>query len=92
MAQTSESPLVLRIRGRGEWPVASLEDASRRYCWEREQAGEGVSTFAEGVVLGAGNLFARISYNGRVWPPVKWRPGLAPICEAQMPCMTGAAA
>ena len=92
MAQEIESPLVLRIRGRGEWPVASLEDASRRYCWQRDLTGAGSSTFAEGEVVGAGKTFARISYNGRVWPPVEWHPGLEPICEAQLACMKGLAA
>lgn len=85
MAQKIDSPLVLRIPGRGEWQVQSLEEASATYCAERDSSSLGVRDFPPGEVLGAGMLFATISYNGRVWPPEDWHPGLAPLVEAQAP-------
>ena len=30
----------------------------------------------------AGKLIARVSYNGRVWPPDSWKPGMMPLWEA----------
>lgn len=83
MAHQIESPLVLRIPRRGEWPVRSYEEASAIYCAERDRSGLGCSDFADGEILGAGEPFARVSYNGRVWPPVEWEPGIEPIIEAQ---------
>jgi hypothetical protein len=55
------SALVLRV-GSVQFKVASVEDASRVYCAERDRWGLGASEFPTGK-LGA----LRVSYNGKVW-------------------------
>jgi hypothetical protein len=63
----------LTIGKRFSAQVASLEEASRIYCKQRDLSGEGASTFPEGKV----DKY-RISYNGKVWIG-KWQAGMAPV-------------
>jgi hypothetical protein len=43
----------------------------------------GASDWAGGDVRDhTGARVARVSYNGRVWPPGDWQPGIAPLWEA----------
>lgn len=77
-----QTAMVLKIEHRGEWPVTTLREASALYQIERERSGLGASSFPDGLVHMAGAAFARISYNGRVWPPEDWHPKMRPILEA----------
>lgn len=75
-------PLFIQV-GQRRYQVASLQQASEMYCTARDASGFGASRVPEGkVVTAAGRLVARISYNGRVWPPEKWFPGQAPLWSA----------
>lgn len=65
-----------------------LREASAIYCRERDKSGLGASRWPEREVyddsLPTGeDIVARISYNGRVWAPGEWKPGVEPIMEAQ---------
>lgn len=80
-------------------PVTSLDEASRiisRYV-DRMGAshGKGVSGTLPGfgdVVSPTGRAVARVSYNGRVWPPGKWKPGIESIEGAKLTKVLGAPA
>ncbi len=52
-----------------KYSVASLEDASAKWCAFRNASMEGVSTIGNGVIVkdNDGNFVGRISYNGRIW-------------------------
>lgn len=59
--------LLLRIGERLAEPVPDLKAAQVVYIAAREAAGEGTSTFEDGIVYANGTEVARISYNGRAW-------------------------
>lgn len=61
--------------------VETLADASRHYCERRDQTGLGASTFPEATLIREGVIIGRISYNGRIWHPVPWRPGDKPMYD-----------
>ena len=68
--------------GQKMFRVASFVEASDTYRERRKLSGEGASTFPEGKVRDdAGVVIARVSYNGKVWPPVEWSNGLRPIFD-----------
>lgn len=69
-------PHTLKIGRRKSVPVRDLADASNTYSLERDESGEGASTFPDGRIIIGGTKY-RISYNGRVWN------GDALIMEAQ---------
>lgn len=47
------------------------------------ETGHGASGFGEGHVFdNYGQHVARISYNGRIWEPLPWHPGMQPVAEA----------
>lgn len=72
----------LFIEGRLSREVATLQEASVRYEAVRDESGEGASTFPDGDVLDAdGRSIARISYNGRVWPPGPYDPAATPLWD-----------
>jgi hypothetical protein len=71
--------MTLKIGRRLTLNVASLADASVAYSEARDASGEGASTFPEGRVSCNATQVARISYNGRVWPPGPWKPGDVPL-------------
>ena len=59
--------MVLKIGTRGSFTVADLRDASRVFGRERDDSGEGYSTWPDGYVWTKGKRTHRVSYNGRVW-------------------------
>jgi hypothetical protein len=75
--------LTLTIPGRLSIDVPTLREASQVYRNAVDLSGEGASTFPAGKIDRAGRVVARVSYNGRVWPDVEWRPGTKPIYD---PC------
>lgn len=64
-----------------EVAVNSLQEASKvcRDYIERNQLGSG--NWTGGMVSEDGKQVARISYNGRIWPPGDWRPGMKPLAD-----------
>ncbi len=80
MAMISE-PLFIEI-GRRRYQVADLRQASEMYCAARDASGFGASAVPDGrIVTASGRLVARISYNGRVWPPEPWHAGQRPLFD-----------
>ena len=73
--------LIVRQAGFPDIMVQTLADASRRYCERRDQTGLGASAFPEAELMLDGVVVGRISYNGRIWQPVPWRPGDRPIYD-----------
>ena len=63
------------------YPVDSLQDARQKWNRFRDQSAAGASEIGEGarIIDQEGNTVARISYNGIVWPPGKWQPGMKPL-------------
>lgn len=72
----------MTVRTSHPTPVASLADAStvvRRYV---DTTGIGAASLPLGfgdVTDDAGQVIARVSYNGNVWPARKWRRGMKPL-------------
>ena len=67
--------------GKRSFPVVSLADASARY--QRFRGTKSSDVVPEGLVKDdAGQLVAKVSYNGRVWSPGPWHAGMAPLLEA----------
>lgn len=68
-------------RGDKRFPVESLEDAATKWDQFRDATGAGVSDIGSStrVVDQDGKEVARISYNGRVWPPGEWKAGMKPL-------------
>ncbi len=64
----------LKIQGRCNVELESVEDAVEFYNEERDSSGEGASTFPQGYIHlhVKGKVdpipYKMISYNGRVWP------------------------
>ncbi|WP_299553657.1 hypothetical protein [uncultured Tateyamaria sp.] len=62
--------------------LASLEDCQRAYIDAREASALGASQFGDGEIYDREKLHAaRLSYNGRLWPPVPWSADLEPLAE-----------
>ncbi|MBI2717248.1 MAG: hypothetical protein HYX36_00580 [Rhizobiales bacterium] len=60
------------IVGRNRVPAASIREASLLFRVARDHFGEGGSTTPVPEIADAhGNVFAHISYNGRVWQGAK---------------------
>ena len=70
----------VKIKGRFH-SVASLKAASELYEAKRDASGQGASRFRDGEIYDGETLVARISYNGRVWPPSEWTVGSKPIYD-----------
>jgi hypothetical protein len=81
MATLAKSPaLTLKIRSR-KFVVADYAEASRIYeaAWQAELDRGGV---LRGATIHEGNrLVARVSQNGRIWPPEEWTPGMVPLFD-----------
>lgn len=63
-------------------PVATLAEASAAVRGYIRDTGIGASALPPGfgeVTDASGRLIATVSYNGNVWPPRKWRPGMKPL-------------
>jgi len=59
--------------------VADLAEASRLVRAYIEEHDLPSSRWSGGSVMDGGLVVARVSYNGRVWPPEPWRPGIEPL-------------
>jgi hypothetical protein len=59
--------------------VADFAEASRavRAATERIRSEQ----FHGGDVMQDGQIIARVSYNGRVWPPGRWQVGMQPLYD-----------
>lgn len=64
-------------------PVKDFAEASTIYSNQRDRSGLGASAYADGFVLADDQktTLARISYNGRVWPPEPWTPDQKPLWD-----------
>jgi hypothetical protein len=74
-----EKPMILKIGNRASIEVASFQEASQIYAQYRNASLEGASTFPDGTILDGTRTVARVSYNGKIWPPRKWVPGQTPL-------------
>lgn len=61
--------------------VLTLREASNVYCKWRDRSGRGASRFPSGMVLDGVLVVARVSYNGRVWPPGEWKADDVPLYD-----------
>lgn len=65
-----------------EVSVRDFAEASGRCRGFIDEHGLGSSDWAGGDVRDSdGAVVARVSYNGRVWPPGDWQPGRTPLWE-----------
>jgi hypothetical protein len=71
--------MILKIGNRASIRVFSFEQASLLYRQYRDSTLEGASTFPDGTILDGTRTIARVSYNGKIWPPRKWVPGQTPL-------------
>jgi hypothetical protein len=52
------------------------------FCTARDKKGEGASqTPSPNIVDEAGAVIARVSFNGRVWPPGDWTADAVPLYD-----------
>ena len=73
----------LKIKGRFH-SVASFKEASALYEAKRDASGQGASRFRDGEIYEGETLVARVSYNGRVWPPTEWTEDSKPIYDNRL--------
>lgn len=74
--------------GSRRWPVASAEDASRKFLAVVACAGTGASRTPTPLIIGSdGRLIGHISYNGRVWAgdPRAWDEQTAMLYDSRAP-------
>jgi len=72
------------VSGRSKAPCKDLTDASAALQRHSNEFCYGMSAERKGhgdVRNEKGKLVARVSSNGRVWPPAPWVPGMEPIQE-----------
>lgn len=68
--------------GRKRYQVASLQEASEMFCAARNKSDLGASRTPDVTIVNErGETVGRVSYNGRVWPAVKWTPDQKPIYD-----------
>jgi hypothetical protein len=73
-----EATAFTMVIGRRRYAVASLTEASSKFCAARDKVGAGASQTPTPMLYAAdGKLVGYISYNGRVWAghPRDWKPG-----------------
>lgn len=70
-------------RGNQRFEVGSLEEASDKWAQFRDTTAAGGSEIGNGVVIvdQDGKTVARISYNGNIWGPEPWEPGMKPLLK-----------
>ena len=79
-------PLFIEV-GRRRYQVADFKQASEMFCAvrdhnERAYGHGGASKTPDLMIVTAeGRTVARISYNGRVWPPQEWTPEQKPLYD-----------
>lgn len=60
--------------------VADYAQAARLCLEYIREHGLGAGNWSGGQIYDAqGNLIALVSYNGKVWPPGEWTPGMKPL-------------
>jgi hypothetical protein len=71
--------------GRKRYQVSGFEQASAMFCRARDAAmtnglepNEVPQTF---IVDESGKKIARVSWNGRVWPPAEWKRDMIPLYD-----------
>jgi len=81
---TVSEPIFIQI-GRRRYQVADLAQASQMYSAARDhkmRGSGGASRTPDALIVTAsGKPVARISYNGRVWPPEPWHPDQKPLYD-----------
>lgn len=76
------TPQIFVQVGTRRFPVADYAAASALFCKTRDAYGEGASKTPTAVIVNSsGETVARISYNGRVWPPSDWAPDIVPLYD-----------
>ncbi len=68
--------MILTIGNRATLKVASFNEASRLYARYRD-----ASLFPDGRILDGTRIIARVSYNGKVWPPAPCREDQEPLFD-----------
>jgi hypothetical protein len=79
--EISEMTMILWIGNRFNSNVRDLAHASEVYARERDESGEGASTFPNGRIMKGGRKIANVSYNARVWPKEGTGPGFTPLYD-----------
>jgi hypothetical protein len=85
MNATTPATAFTMVIGQRRYAVASLTEASSKFCAARDRAGTGASQTPTPILYNAaGVLIAHISYNGRVWAghPHDWTQETKPLQEA----------
>ncbi|WP_193188837.1 hypothetical protein [Nisaea sediminum] len=80
---TKNEELFIQVEGRS-WSVASLSEASEKFCAVRDRMGVGASEMPPALLVNErGEMRFSISYNGKVWPhgPRDWKPGSVPAYD-----------
>ncbi len=84
MANKMAEAMFLQI-GRTRYQVADFREASAQFATARDEAmrqGLGPDDVPSVTVVNAGGKkIAKISWNGCVWPPVKWQPNTKPFFD-----------
>jgi hypothetical protein len=73
--------ITLKIRGRA-YSATDFAEAGAVYrkAWDAELSRGGCIRGAE-IFNDAGELIARVSQNGRIWPPEPWHPDQQPLWD-----------
>lgn len=77
-------PQLFVERGGQRYPVASLQEASEKWDQFRLASRAGASIMGGGaarIVDQDGKEIGRIAYNGRIFPPGEWKPGIKPLYD-----------
>lgn len=75
------APIMVLTIGRNSVPIVDFADASAKYSAIRNASGLGGSRLPEGKIYQAGEVVARVSYNGRVWKAGEWKAGERPLYD-----------
>jgi hypothetical protein len=73
--------MILKMKGYPTVEIADFAEASKVFCERREESGLGFRDFVDGFVYEGKKKVARISYNGRVWPPGPYKEGQVPLWD-----------
>lgn len=89
MSEIQKQPASVIFNGKAyPFPDGGFAEVSRTFVAVRDETGATGSDPRFGpvmpkceIVAADGAVVARVSYNGRVWPAVEWRPGLSPLYD-----------
>ena len=74
-------PIFLQL-GQRRFQIATLEEASFKFCAVRDRAGEGASRTPSPLIVDEqGTVIGHISYNGRVWSGATYAAGTVPLYD-----------